>query len=302
VAQELAAAGFPVRVLARRLPRYAVRVPGVEYAVGDLARTLDPALMAGVAHVAHCAAETQGGRAEQERNSIRATRHVIEAAARAKARVIHVSSLAVLAPGRRGRGALDETSPLDASLERGPYVWGKAESERLALRLGDEMRVPLAVIRPGPLVDYDAFQPPGRLGREVGPWFVAVGARRAPLSVCDVATAARVIRSYVQDFEAAPRLLNLVEAPAPTRAELAARLRARRADLRFVWLPSFVLRLLSGPLALAQRLVLGLDKPIDVYSAFAGERYRTSLASAVIERAGPSAVGTEFELGTRRSA
>jgi hypothetical protein len=40
-------------------------------------------------------------------------------------KVLHISSLAVLKPGK-GR-VVDETAPLDAdNLERGPYVWGKA--------------------------------------------------------------------------------------------------------------------------------------------------------------------------------
>jgi predicted dehydrogenase/nucleoside-diphosphate-sugar epimerase len=292
VVQELREAGFPVRVLARRLPRYSVRVPGVEYVVGDLARPLDAAELNGAEIVAHCAAETQGGKADHERNSIQATRHVIEAAARVRAKVIHVSSLAVLKPGRLG-GGLDETSPVDAgNLERGPYVWGKAESELLAQRLGQELAVPVAVIRPGPLVDYAAFRAPGRLGLELGPLYVVIGGRNSILSVCDVATAARVIRSYVQDFGSAPPMLNLVESPPPTRGELAARLRAHRPDLRFFWLPAIALRVLSGPLKLVQRVALGHEKPMDIYSAFASERYRASLAATIIERAGPTAMGT----------
>jgi predicted dehydrogenase/nucleoside-diphosphate-sugar epimerase len=302
VVRELREAGLPVRVVARRLPRYAMRVPGVEYATGDLARPLDAGIMRGVRFVVHCAAETQGGKADQERNSILATRHVVEAAARAQAKVIHVSSLAVLKPGRSGR-ELDEASPVDAgNLERGPYVWGKAESEQLAQRLGAELGVPLVVVRPGPLVDYESFQPPGRLGREIGPLFVAIGGRRNPLSVCDVGTAARVIRSHVEDFDGAPSMLNLVETPAPTRAALAARLRAERPDLRFLWLPALALRALSGPLKLAQRVVFGRDKPIDVYSAFASERYRPSLAATVIVRAGTRATEKGLPRAARRSA
>ena len=113
---------------------------------------------------------------------------------------------------------VDETTPVDAgNLERGPYVWGKAESEVLAQQLGREHGIQVKVIRPGPLVDYGDFHAPGRLGREVGPWYVAIGGRKSPLSVLDVATGARVIRSYIDDFAGAPDLVNLVESPAPTR-------------------------------------------------------------------------------------
>ena len=302
VAQEVRAAGFPVRVAARRLPGYASRVPGVDYTIADLTRPLDDAVMNGVECIVHCAAETAGGKVDHERNSIRATRHVVEAAARAHAKVIHISSLAVLKPGGRAGRVLDESSPVDAgNLERGAYVWGKAESEILAQRLARELEVPIAIIRPGPLVDYEAFQAPGRLGRELGPLFVAIGGPATPLSVCDVGTAARVIRSYVQDFDSAPPLLNLVEAPAPTRGEIAARVAATRPDLRFLWVPGILLRVLSSPLKLVQRIALGSRKPVDVYSAFASERYRTSLAQDVIDRAGHSAIGMELQ-HVRRTA
>jgi nucleoside-diphosphate-sugar epimerase len=288
VAEELRKSGFKVRVLARRTPPATARVSGVDYVAGDLARALDPALLRGVRYVAHCAAETAGGKADHERNSIAATRHVLEAAAAAGvAGVVHISSIAVLKPGHQVGGPLDEETPVDAgNLERGPYVWGKAESEILAQRLGAELGVPVKVIRPGPLVDYAEFQPPGRLGRELGPWFVAIGGKTTPLSVCDVGTAARVIRSYVEDFAAAPAVVNLVEAPPPTRRELADRVRSARPDLRFLWVPAPLLRMMSGPAKLAQKVLLGSAKPVDVYAAFASERYRTDRAAEVIHRAG----------------
>jgi nucleoside-diphosphate-sugar epimerase len=295
VAEELRHAGFAVRVLSRRLPRVSTRLPGVEYVAGDLARPLDPSVVKGITLVAHCAAETAGGQQEHERNSIAATRNVIEAAARAGVtRVIHISSLAVLKPGREVGGPLDESSPVDAgNLGRGPYVWGKAESETLVQTLGRELGVDVRIIRPGPLVDYDDFHAPGRLGREVGTVFVAIGGRRSPLSVCDVGTAARVIRSYAESFEVAPPLVNLVEAPPPTRRDLARRMLATRPDLRVVWFPGWLLRLLSSPLKRAQKIALGSAKPIDVYAAFASERYQTGLAAMVIDKAGPTRVAKQ---------
>jgi hypothetical protein len=103
-------------------------------------------------------------------------------------------------------------------------------------------------------------------------------------------TAARVIRSYAADFDAAPPVLNMIEGTAPTRAELVQRLLETRPDLKVYWFPGWLLRAMNGPLKLAQRLLLGMPKPIDVYGAFASERYSTDLAKAVIERAGPSVI------------
>lgn len=297
VLEVLRAAGFPVRSVGRRLPPFSRRVPGVDYAVADLARPLDPGLMQGVGFVAHCAAETAGGQEEHRRNSVAATEHVIEAAARAGVKgVVHVSSLAVLKTSREVGHPLDEAAPVDAgNLNRGPYVWGKAESEILAQRLAARHGLPLRVIRPGPLVDWTAFHPPGRLGRELGPLFVAIGPKRGPLSVCDVSTVARVIRSYLSDFDAAPPVLNLVEAPPPSRRDIVQRYRHERPDLKVFWFPAWLLRMLNGPARLAQRLLLGSQQPLDVAAAFASERYRTDLAARVIAEADRSAPAAPVE-------
>jgi hypothetical protein len=88
-------------------------------------------------------------------------------------------------------------------------------------------------------------------------------------------------------------VLNLLESPAPARADLVGRLRAIRPDLRVYWFPGWLLRLLSGPAKLAQRVLLKADKPMDVYAAFASERYRTTLSGEVIARASaPAAAST----------
>jgi nucleoside-diphosphate-sugar epimerase len=268
------------------VPPFSRRVPGVEYATANLAQGIDPGLMQGVGYVVHAAAETSGGKEDHRRNSIEATRQLIEAAARSGAKgVLHVSSLAVLKTSREMGRALDESTPISAGLKRGPYVWGKAESEVVARQLGDELKIPVRIIRPGPLVDYSAYQPPGRLGRELGPVFVAMGPKRGDLSVCDVSTAARVVRSYLDDFAGAPPLLNLVEAPPPSRRDLMQRFSTARPDLRVFWFPAWLLRALSGPLKLVQRYALGSKEPLDVAAAFASERYQTELAGQVIAKA-----------------
>jgi len=292
VAMELRSAGFRTRVVARRIPPPSRRVAGVEYVACNLAEGLPPEALQDVDAIVHCAAETAGGRAEHERNSVVATRQLIECAARTGIkRLIHISSIAVLKPGRRTRAPLDEHSPVDLdNEERGPYVWAKATAEAEAQRLASSNGISLRVIRPGPLVDYRQFDPPGRLGRELGPWFVAVGSRGAPLSICDVWTAARVIRSYLEDFESAPALVNLVEHPAPTRGDLARRLLEHRPDLKVKWIPDVVIAALNPPAKAAQRLLLKSKHPVDVRSAFSSERYSTELAASVIRKAGPTSI------------
>ena len=65
-------------------------------------------------------------------------------------------------------------------------------------------------------------------------------------------------------------------------------LRARRADLRVFWAPMWLLRLVSPPLKLVQRVALGSKAPLDIASAFTSPTYRTELSAQVIERAGGS--------------
>ena len=285
VARHLAASGRAVRVVSRRQPAAWERVANVEYAIADLARPLDPSLFAGVESVIHTAAETAGGWAEHQRNSIDATENVARAAAAAGVnRVVHVSSLAVLAKPRPRASIIDD-SPLESdSRAYGPYVWGKLESERLARRLGDELQIGVKVARPGPLVDADNFEAPGRLGRRIGNFFVAVGSPRDRLAMTDVAFAARTLVWIVDNFAAAPATLNLLDPELPTKREAVARLRQTNPDLTTVWLPTVLLVPLSWVATLAQKMMRPRQPAINVAKAFASPRYDTSGVKSLVAR------------------
>lgn len=286
VVAELRGRGWPVRVLARRLPDSAQRVPGVEYIEVDLVDDLPEEAFAGIEAMVHLAAETVGGKEAHERNTIDATRNVLETAGRQGVRkVIDISSIAVLKPSSEVGHPLREDDPVDANnLARGPYVWAKAEAERLGRELGKTHGFETRTVRLGPLVDYRNFTPPGRLGREVGPLFVAAGMPGSELSVCDVTTAAQVIRYLVERFEDAPSVVNLVEAPPPRRRELVQRYRVVRSDLRFMWLPFPIIKMLGWTLKAALRVLKPGKSPLDLYAAFASERYDTSLAEKIINK------------------
>ena len=127
--------GHAVRCIARREPAPWERVPGVEYCAADLSSSLDPALFAGVGTIIHCAAATAGGWDEHQRHSIDATAHLIRGAAAAGVkRLIHVSSLAVLAGSR---GSVMDDGPLhEDSRGAGPYVWGQTGIGATGARVG----------------------------------------------------------------------------------------------------------------------------------------------------------------------
>jgi predicted dehydrogenase/nucleoside-diphosphate-sugar epimerase len=284
VLHELRARGWAVRAVVRRVPAARRRVPGVEYIECDLARGVPPAPLEGVTLIAHLAAETAGDRAAHERNTVIATRNLLDAMQEhGIRRLINISSVAVLRPGP---AVLREDSPTDrGNLSRGPYVWAKAEAEAVAVEQAVNGSMAVKTIRLGPLVDFADFNPPGRLGRDIGRLFVAMGTPSNPLSVCDVHTAAKVIAHYADQFETAPPVVNLLEVPANTRGELVTRLRATRPELRFIWLPFPVLVVLSK-MATWLQAVLHPGKPaLDVYAAFKSERYDSTIAQRVIASA-----------------
>jgi len=285
-ARLLRAAGWRVRVPVRRMLSPRDQLPGVEYVMTDLAGEVPGSLLAGVETVLHLAAETAGNKADHERNTIQATRNLIDAMKRAGTRrLVNVSSVAVLKPSRFGR-TLREDSPVDhGNLKRGPYVWAKAEAERMAMEAARAGEIEVRTVRLGPLVDFDRFAAPGRLGREVARLFVAMGRPSSRLGVCGVADAAAVLCCYARAFDTFPSIVNLLQVPAPTRQELANRLRQARPDLHLIWLPFWILRGLSMTFSLAQRLLRPSSSPLDLYAAFAAESYSSELAGRVFAAA-----------------
>lgn len=283
-ARALQGSGWQVRVPVRRDLSARERLPGVEYVRADLGAGVPDELMAGVDLVVHAAAETAGDQSEHERNTVAATRNLLDAMIRSGVRrLVNISSVAVLKPAATGQPQRED-SPVDAdNLARGPYVWAKAAAELEAARRAEAGDIDLRTIRLGPLVDYETYTPPGRLGREVARLFVGMGSRGGTLSVCSVATATAVIRDYCERFEAAPARVNLLEVPSPTRGELADRLKASRPDLTFMWLPFPVVRLLSGALKLALKVLKPGRPALDLYAAFKSETYDPTAAAKVIE-------------------
>jgi predicted dehydrogenase/nucleoside-diphosphate-sugar epimerase len=282
--EQLRARGWRVRALVRRTPSARAQVPGIDYVECDLGRGVPVEVMNDVRVVVHLAAETAGDRAAHERNSIVATRNLLDAMQKAGVKkLVNISSVAVLKPGPR---VLREDSPVDRGNEsRGPYVWAKAEAEAIALERASS-GIEVRTIRLGPLVDFKDFTPPGRLGRDLAGLYVAMGTRGNPLPVCDVQTAASVIRSYAENFDKAPPMVNLLEVPATSRGNLADRMKTNRPEIGFFWMPFWMLKMLSL-LATGLQKAMKPGKPaLDVYAAFKSERYDPTIAQAVIAAAG----------------
>jgi predicted dehydrogenase/nucleoside-diphosphate-sugar epimerase len=276
IVRALLARGRPVRVVARREPSPWERIAGAEYVVADVASGAAAHLFKGIDRVIHAAAETAGGWDEHQRNSLDATEQVIRGAAAAGiSHVVHVSSLAVLAKG--SSEPIGDNHPLEPdSKGSGPYVWGKLESERLAVQLGGDLGISVKVVRPGALVDYRDFDPPGRLGKRVGNIFVAVGSPGERLGVVDVGFSGRFLAWMVDQWDGVPSPLNLLDPLSPTKRALLDQLRKGNPDLSIIWLPTVVLVPLSWLATFAQKVLRPGKPAIDVAKVFAVQEYDTS--------------------------
>jgi len=81
-----------------------------------------------------------------------------------------------------------------------------------------------------------------------------------------------------------PDLLHLLDPVPKTRRDLIDDERARRAGVRVVWIPWFVVRLLSGMAWMAQKILRPSRPAIKVSSAFAAPKYDTSRVASLLER------------------
>lgn len=284
IVRALLSRGRPVRVVARREPSPWERIPGVEYIVADVANGAEVHLFKGIDTVIHAAAETAGGWDEHRRNSIDATTNMVNGSAAAGIRnFLHVSSLAVLAQAHGG--PIGDHHPLELeSKGSGPYVWGKLESERRAVDLGKKLGVSVKVIRPGALVDYRDFDPPGRLGKRLGNMFVAVGAPADKLGVVDVAFAGRCLAWTIDAWDEVPSPLNLLNPSLPTKRELLQRLRRTNPDLTVLWLPRSLLVPLSWAALVLQKLLRPHKPSINVAKVFSVLPYDTSTIALLSQR------------------
>ncbi len=282
VVRALLGGGDHVRVVARRTPPDWERIPHVQYVVADISQPIGPEVFGGAKAVIHCAAETAGSWKQHERNSVAATDQVFIAAGAAGIRkVIHVSSISVLASPTLGKKLSEDTAFATNARTGGAYAWGKIESERLALSRSRQLGIGLRIVRPSALVDYRNFDPPGLLGKRVGNIFVAVGMPGHQLGVVDVVFSAQTLAWMVRHFDESPAVLNLFEPELPTKRELLARLRRTNPDLTVVWMPPVILLPLSW-LAIALQKALRPRAPaVNVAKIFARLRYDTSRIAAL---------------------
>ncbi len=283
VVRQLRASGRYVRAVTRNELDAQHREVGVDYVVADLAEAVSTDLLEDIDAVVHLAAETAGEKALHQRNTLDATAKLAAAAATAGVpSFINTSSIAVHVQGKH---LVAEGSPLVTDESRGPYVWAKSLAEMRLQELLAASEMCFRNLRLGPLIDDSDFAPPGRLGREVGPFFVAPGSGSDTISLCTIQQAAEVIDYALDNLERLPMHVNLVDPESPTRRQLLKKVKTGKPYLFMLRVPGPLLTLLSGAAALMQKYVLRKDKVLDIASAFRAQKYDSTVASRVLEDA-----------------
>jgi predicted dehydrogenase/nucleoside-diphosphate-sugar epimerase len=288
------AGGFLGAELCRALPRVrgigrARRPDGLpveQWVTVDLSSSARPEALVGAHVVVHAAAETTGGYLEHQRNTIDATRHLLDAMQAAGVRrLVLVSSVSVLRPPRTAWERQDERTPRPAEARPlGAYTWGKCLQEELVEREASAHGIATRIIRPGALLDGQAPALPGLMGRALfGRWHLGLGRPGLPIAVCDVERCAEAIAWCATHFDVAPRVVNLFDATIATRGELVARLRAEGWTGRMLWVP---ISLVAFGLS-AARVGFSLAHArwpdrLAAWSILRPRRYDARLASAVL--------------------
>ena len=295
------ASGFFGRAISRALALRGFRVRGVgrgerpdnadihEWARADLANGIVPTVLAGATVVVHAAAETAGGFDAHERNSIGATRELLNAMTAAGVRrLVHISSISVLRPPKALGERQGEQTPLAERPEPlGPYTWGKCGAEQLVTEAQARGEIDARIIRPAALIDVTNPEMPGLIGKRLfNRWHLGLGRPGLPFAACDVSTAAAIVAWCADRFDEAPALLNLLDPSIRTRRQLLARFREHGWRGRMVWTP---ISLLAGGV-MAARFVMGLlrrerAQPMAVWSILRPRRYDDAASSAAFAAA-----------------
>jgi nucleoside-diphosphate-sugar epimerase len=288
IARALALRGFRVRGVSRSSDPDNPYVH--EWRTLDLSRGVPPDAFAGAVVVVHAAAESGRGYEGHQRNTIDATRHVLQAMEAAGcSRFVYVSSLSVLRPPRTPWERQDERTPLAPPDARklGAYAWGKTAAERVVTAEAPSREIEARIVRPAALVDRSGPEIPGLLGRRLfGRWHLGLGRPGLPFAVCEVGPAAAVVAWCAARFDEAPSVVNLIDQAIPTRGRLLEVFRAHGWRGRMVWIPVGVFALLFTAARVAVGLAtLHLPPRLAVWSIFRPRRYDASLAARLLATA-----------------
>ncbi|MDO9383489.1 MAG: NAD(P)-dependent oxidoreductase [Hyphomicrobiaceae bacterium] len=233
IVQELLQSGHKVAALVRASTRIGqlpwASHPAVRLIHSDLLELdlrSDP--VGDINAVVHAAAAKSGSFAEQHRNTVETTRHLLQTMSAAGVyRLVAISSMSVydttaLAP----YAVLDEATPLEANpAARDAYGQTKLLQESLIREFGRHPRSQVTILRPGIVYGRDNLWN-AHLGVNLPARFYLRIGRDAPLPLIYVANCAEAVRRALEQEEAIGATINLVDDAQPTRGEFIARISA----------------------------------------------------------------------------
>jgi nucleoside-diphosphate-sugar epimerase len=197
IVERLIADGWQVRAFVRDMSRVEpLRREGIELRPGDI---LDAEQLAAAARgtdvVFHTAAviTPHGGLEDFHSVNVGGTGNAVAAAARAGARLLHVSSVGVYGPRARysPRGKTDEDTPFQPLPEGAFYAWSKRASEEIVLSAHDRAEVWATAVRPSVVYGRRDRQFVPRVGRLLRYGFApAIRGGRSTLAIVHAANVA----------------------------------------------------------------------------------------------------------------
>lgn len=127
-------------------------------------------------------------------------------------------------------------------------------------------------------MDYNEFEPPGRLGKRLGNLFVAVGGRREKMGVVDLQFCAKAIAQVTEEKPVSP-VFHLLDPELPSRRQLVEQLKRQNPGLHVVWIPRWSINTIGLLTFGLQKLFRPGRPPIDVAAIFAHREYDNTIAT-----------------------
>jgi nucleoside-diphosphate-sugar epimerase len=243
--------------------------------------------------VINCAAGMQGGLVNMFIDSVVASRNLLAAIVvqRTVKRIVHISSFATYETATLRKGTLiTEETPLESHhKERNdPYSYTKLKQEQIFWKYAREYHLPLVVLRPGVIFGPGGLELHIRVGLQVPQLqrfvFLVGGANTLPLTYVDNCAEAAVLAGVKPAIEG--KTFNIVDDDLPTSRIFLDYFRQARKNTRSIWVPYFLVELLSRMLSwysdYSQEQIPVIISPHRVASTWKGFRFDNSKAKKLL--------------------
>jgi nucleoside-diphosphate-sugar epimerase len=221
----------------------------IEFCLGDLTRKNDAAeAVAGSDTIYHVAAGTTGSTADMFYNTVVGSKNLLDAlTGNELKRVVLISSFSVYGvSGLEPRTVVNEQTPLEKYPEqRDPYAYTKLRQEQLFWEYRDKHGIPLVVIRPGVIYGPGGTPITTRVGINVFGLFLHLG-RNNLLPLTYVDNCCEAIVTATRHETSVGEVYNVVDDDLPTSKDFLRAYRRQVRRMKYITLPYFALRTLSG--------------------------------------------------------